>query len=86
MPPAFPRLLTLLCVLVLFVMVSPRTGRGRASATRAFRMLSADDSWGHFYARTPAVVNRNITGTPPPAERSEYDGGPQRQDPAARST
>ena len=33
MPPAFPRLLTLLCVLVLFVMVSPQAGRGSASAT-----------------------------------------------------
>ena len=56
MPPAFPRLLTLLGALVLFVPVSPRAGRGSASATRSFRKQPADDSCGYFYARMTAVV------------------------------
>jgi hypothetical protein len=60
MPPAFPRLLTLLGVLVLFVMVSPRAGRGSASATKSFQKQPADDSCDHFYVRKRVVVNRNV--------------------------
>ena len=53
--PAFPRLLTLLCVLVLFVMVSPRAGRGRRQRHQNTSGSCLRTIHAHFLRQNAAV-------------------------------